>query len=184
VLACAFVFEGMSWYYGLKAFRTERRGRGILETIRVTKNPTSFAVLLEDSAALLGIAIALAGIFLSEALHAPWLDGAASVLIGALLCLVALVMVRYTLVLLVGDAAAPATLESLKSLLSADPCVEGVDKLLTVYLGPEEVLLAIQVRFRPERMKDVRQALARLRREIQRRYPRIRRIFIDATSIE
>src|SRR5690242_10585273 len=110
VLACAAVFEGVSWVYGAKAFHAERRGRGILETIHATKNPASFAVLLEDSAALIGLLFAFLGIYLSEARGRPWLDGASSILIGILLCAVALVMVYESKGLLVGEGVEKRTL--------------------------------------------------------------------------
>ena len=90
-------------YYGLKAFKVERRGRGFFETIRVTKDPTTFAVLLEDSAALLGLVFAFLGIYLSTAFDAPWIDGASSVAIGVLLCVVAAVMVYESKGLLIGE---------------------------------------------------------------------------------
>jgi cation diffusion facilitator family transporter len=184
VLACALVFEGTSWYYGLKAFQIERRGRGIVETIRISKNPASFAVVLEDSAALLGIAFALAGIYLSERLDAPWIDGASSVMIGVLLCLVSSVMVFESKELLVGEGMEKETLESLRAIVQADPAVERVEKLTTMYLGPEDVMLAIELHFRVDtKLTDIRQAIARLRTAIQERYPRIRRIFLDSASI-
>ncbi|HZQ75199.1 MAG TPA: cation diffusion facilitator family transporter [Burkholderiales bacterium] len=184
VLACAGVFEGISWWFGLKAFRAEQRGRGVLETIQLSKDPTTFAVLLEDSAALAGIALALGGIYLSTALQAPWMDGAASVLIGLLLGAVALVMVRESKGLLVGEGMEAGTLDILRRIVGEDPEVERVDKMLTLYLGPHEVMLAMEVHFRGDApARDVRAALARLRRRIQERYPRIRRVFLDMTSI-
>jgi cation diffusion facilitator family transporter len=184
VLATAFIFEAISWYYGWKAFRADRRGRGIVDTIRDTKNPANFAVLLEDSAALLGLAFALAGILLSERFDAPWIDGAASILIGALLCLVALIMVNESKGLLVGEGMRKQTLERLRAIVQADPAVERVDKLTTMYLGPEEVMLAIELRFRSDtHITDIRASIARLKQAIQDCYPRIRRIFLDSSAI-
>ena len=184
VLGCAMVFEGISWYYGLKAFRSETRGRGILETIKASKNPANFAVLLEDSAALLGLAFALVGIYFSERLDAPWIDGASSVLIGVLLCLVSLVMVFESKGLIVGEGMEKQTLDRVRAIIQADPAVERVDKLRTMYLGPEEVMLAIELRFHSDtKVTDIRQAVSRVKRAIQERYPRIRRIFLDSASI-
>jgi cation diffusion facilitator family transporter len=184
VILTAIVFEGISWYFGFKAFHVERRGRGIMETIRLTKDPTSFSVLLEDSAALLGLAFALAGIFLSAELGAAWIDGASSILIGSLLCAVALIMVRESKGLLIGEGVDRPVLEALRAIVRADPEVASVSKLATLYLGPEDVLLAIELRFHSTNtVVDIRRAIARLRQSIQARYPRIRRIFIDATSI-
>jgi cation diffusion facilitator family transporter len=185
VLGCAAVFEAISWYFGLKAFRTERRGRGIYETIQASKNPANFAGVLEDSAALVGIALAAGGIFLAERLDTPWIDGASSVAIGALLCLVSLVMVYESKGLLVGEGMEKHTLERLRAMVQSDPAVQEVRKLSTMYLGPEEVLLAIELRFHASSdVSDIRRALARLKRAIQERYPRIRHIFLDSAAIE
>jgi len=185
VLACAALFESVSWYYGFKAFRAERRGRGVFETIRGSKNPASFATLLEDSAALGGLALAALGIFLAERLAAPWIDGASSVAIGVLLCLVSLVMVIESKGLLVGEGMEKRTLAQLRAMVQADPAVEQVAKLTTLYLGPEDVMLAIELRFRAgTTISDVRAALARVKRTIQGSYPRIRRIYLDSAAIE
>jgi cation diffusion facilitator family transporter len=184
VIAVAMVFESISWRYGWNAFHAERRGRGVVETIRETKNPTTFSVLLEDSAALLGLAVAFVGIFLSVQLDAPWIDGASSIVIGALLSLVAMVMVYESKGLLVGEGVRKSTLEEVRAIVRADPAVDCVEKLLTIYLGPEEILLAIELRFHAHSdVSEIRSAVARIRRAIQARHPRIRRIFLDATSI-
>src|ERR1043165_7947485 len=92
-LGLAVVFEGTSWFFGWKAFSTERGGQGILEAIHTSKDPTSFTVLLEDSAALAGLLCAFFGIFLGHYFGLPILDGVASIIIGALLCVVAVLMV-------------------------------------------------------------------------------------------
>lgn len=138
VLAIAAVFESVSWYYGLKAFRIEQRGRGFVETIRRTKDPTSFTVLLEDSAALLGLVFAFVGMTLAVRLDLPWIDGAASVAIGVLLCLVALLMVYESKGLLVGEGADRETLDEIRRIACAEPQVERVCRVSTMYLGPEE----------------------------------------------
>ncbi|HXF15728.1 MAG TPA: cation diffusion facilitator family transporter [Burkholderiales bacterium] len=185
VLGAAGIFEGSSWYFGWKAFRKEQRqGRGIMETIVVSKNPTTFSVLLEDTAALLGLVLAFAGIYFSALFNLPWLDGAASVLIGVLLCVSAVIMVYESMGLLVGEGMEPATLAELRRIVAADPAVQQVNHLLTLYLGPEDVLLAIDLRFRPDTdVHDIRAAVARFRKAIQDRYPRIRRICLDTTLI-
>jgi cation diffusion facilitator family transporter len=186
VLGAAAVFEGTSWYFGWKAFRKEQRdGRGILETIVASKNPTNFSVLLEDSAALLGLVFAFLGIFLSALLGIAWLDGAASIVIGALLCVSAVIMVYESMGLLVGEGVEPATLAELREIIGADADVKQVDGLLTLFLGPEEVLLAIDLRFRADTdVHDIRDAVSRFKASIQARFPRIRRICLDVTSID
>lgn len=184
VLAFAAVFEGGSWYFGLKAFQAELRGRGVFETIHATKNPANFAVLLEDSAALVGIAFAATGIFLADRLDAPWIDGASSIAIGVLLCFVAFVMVFESKELLVGEGMEKKTLEHLRAIVQAEPAIESVDKLSTMYLGPEEVMLTITLRFRSgTTLTGLRDGLARIKGTIHERYPRIRHIFVDSSAI-
>ena len=184
VLAVAAVFEGISGYFGLRAFRKEQRGRGIVETIQRSKDPMTFSVLLEDSAALLGLAIAFAGLFASDRLDMPWIDGVASILIGALLCGIALVMVYESKELLIGEGVERKTARALREMISAEPAVEAVGKLGTLYLGPDEVMLAIEVRFRRDKSaSDTRHAIARITRGIRERYPRIQRVYLDASAI-
>ena len=185
VLAVAMLFEGTSWFYGYRAFRTERRGRGIVQTIHGTKNPMSFAVLLEDSAALLGLLLAFAGILAASRFDVPWMDAASSVLIGVLLCVIALIMVYESKELLIGEGMDPATLRALRAMILAEPAIERVDKLTSIYLGPEEVALAMELRFRAgTAIEQIRATLAGLRSAMRAEYPRIRRIFIETTSID
>src|SRR6185503_14041526 len=111
VLGIAVVFEGTTWLFGWKAFSAERGRRGVLQAIHETKDPSSFTVLLEDSAALLGLVFAFVGIFLGRQLELPYLDGVASVVIGLLLCAVAVLMVNESKGLLIGEGLDPETLK-------------------------------------------------------------------------
>lgn len=184
VLGFATVFEGTTWFFGWRAFNSERGRKGLFEAIHTSKDPTSFSVLLEDSAALAGLLIAFLGIFLGRRLGLPQLDGVASVLIGALLCAVAVLMVYESKGLLVGEAADPEMLKSLRALVAADPDVEHVQHLRTIYQGPREVLLVIELRFRGTiSALDVREAVGRLKNKIQERHPEFRRISFSAESI-
>jgi len=94
VLGLAFVFEGISWGVAIKEFRSAKGKRGYFEAVRQSKDPTMFMVLFEDTAALIGLMIALAGIATSEALDRSVLDGAASIGIGVLLGVVAMFLAR------------------------------------------------------------------------------------------
>jgi cation diffusion facilitator family transporter len=184
VLGLAFVFEGTTWLFGWKAFSAERGGKGVLEAIHVSKDPTSFSVLLEDSAALLGLLFAFLGIFFGRLLGLPFLDGAASVVIGLLLCAVAALMVYESKGLLIGEGLDRDTLKSVRALVEADPAVERVRHLHTLYLGAHEVLLTIELRFRSTiNALEVRRSVARLKRQIQSQHPDITRIFFGAESI-
>jgi len=184
VLAIAAVFEGISWWFGYRAFRSEQQGRGVVETIQISKDPTTFSVLLEDSAALAGLAIAFVGIFMSHQLGMPWIDGASSIVIGVLLCLIALVMVYESKGLLIGEGVTKETAHGVRALIAAESEVESIGKLGTLYLGPEDVMLAVEVRFRRDgSVADTRHAIGRMSNAIRAKYPRIRHVFLDASSI-
>src|ERR1044072_3785149 len=181
VLGMATVFEGTTWLFGWKAFNTERGRKGVLQTIHDTKDPSTFTVLLEDSAALLGLIFAFLGIFLGNLLGVPQLDGVASVLIGLLLCGVAVLMVYESKGLLIGEGLDHQSLKSIEVLVEKDPAVERVGHLHTMFLGPHEVLLTIELRFRNEiSALEVRQAVGRLRKAIQSQHPDVRRIFFGS----
>ena len=184
VLGLAFVFEGTTWVFGWKAFSAERGRKGLFEAIHVSKDPTSFSVLLEDSAALLGLIFAFLGIFFGRQLGLPFLDGAASVVIGLLLCAVAVLMVYESKGLLIGEGLDRETLNSVRALVEADPAVERVRHLHTLYLGAHEALLTIELRFHSAiSALEVRRAVARLKRVIQSQHPDITRVFFGAESI-
>ncbi len=184
VLGFAVVFEGTTWLFGWKAFSAERGRRGVVEAIHETKDPSTFTVLLEDSAALLGLIFAFVGIFLGSQLEMPFLDGVASVLIGLLLCGVAVLMVYESKGLLIGEGLDRESLKSIHALVKADPGVEWVGHLHTMYLGPHEVLLTIELRFHSHISSlEVRQAARRLRENIQSQHPDISRIFFGAEAL-
>ena len=184
VLGLAAVFEGTSWCFGWRAFSAERGKQGVVEAIHTSKDPTSFSVLLEDSAALVGLVIAFLGIFLGHQLNLPQLDGAASVVIGMLLCAVAVVMVYESKGLLIGEGVDRKTLESLRALVEADPDVEHVQHLHTIYQGPRDVTVVIELRFSSAiSALDIRRAVRRLKGKMRASHPEIRRVFFGGESI-
>ena len=184
VLGLAVVFEGTTWLFGWKAFSAERGRKGVVEAIHDTKDPSTFTVLLEDSAALLGLVFAFVGIFLGSQLGLPALDGVASVLIGLLLCGVAVLMVFESKGLLIGEGLDPESLKTIHELVDADPAVEWVGHLHTMYLGPHEVLLTIELRFHGHITSlEVRQAARRLREGIQSQHRDVSRIFFGAEAL-
>jgi cation diffusion facilitator family transporter len=184
VLGIAALFEGATWLAGWKAFSAERGRRGVLQAIHETKDPSSFTVLLEDSAALLGLMFAFAGIFLGRQLGLPYLDGVASVVIGLLLCAVAVLMVYESKGLLIGEGLDAETLKTIRRKVQDDPAVQRVRALYTLYLGPHEVLLTIELRFHNHiSAREVRQAVRRLQKGIQSCHPDIKRIFFGAESL-
>ena len=148
VLSLAFVFEGVSWRVAIKEFRSAKGDRGYFEAVRQSKDPTMFMVLFEDTAALIGVVIALAGIATSETFDLPVLDGAASIGIGILLGVVAIFLAREAKGLLIGEPAALEVVSSICAIARAHPGVERSNGLFTVHLGPDQIVAAISVRLR------------------------------------
>ena len=183
VLGVSAVFEGATWVLGWKAFMKERRGRGVLETIVRSKDPATFSVLLEDTAALLGIALAFAGVWATTDAGLEWADGAASLAIGVLLCGVALVLVNESRKLIIGEGLEKRTLDRLHAAITQDAAVEKVGRLLSMYMGPEDVMLVVEIRFRHVDAKQVREAVERIKEAIQKEYPRIRQISFDTAAL-
>jgi cation diffusion facilitator family transporter len=183
VLTIAAVFEAITWYFGWKAFSKDRRGRGVLEAIVRSKDPTSFSVLVEDTAALLGIAFAFLGVWGSTRWGLPWADGAASILIGVLLCAVAALLVNESRKLLVGEGVERATLARVRTMVEADEAVERIGRVLSMYLGPDEVLAVIEVRFHSSESHDIRAAVERIKGAIQAEFPKISRISFDTAAL-
>jgi len=184
VLGFAFVFEGISWFFGWRAFRVTKGRRGILQAIHESKDPSTFLVFLEDSAALTGLVIAALGIFFGRLLNSPYADGLASVLIGLLLGMISVFLARESKGLLIGEGVDDKTLKQIRKLVEADPDVEHVHHLLTMHFGPNEVLLTLEVKFRDElSATGVREAVARLHRTVRREHPEINRIFFGSESL-
>lgn len=184
VLGLAFLFEGAAWTVAFREFRDSKGGAGAWEAIRRGKDPTAFAVLLEDSAALAGIVLAAVGIFLSHLLEMPVLDGATSVAIGLVLCGVAVVLARETRGLLVGEAARPDVVEDARRIAEGDRAVKKVTRMLTMHVGPEEVLLTMDLRFhRDQDASAVEKAVDRIEAEIRDRHPDVRYIFLEMASL-
>ncbi|MBI3804560.1 MAG: cation transporter [Nitrospirae bacterium] len=185
VLALAAIFEGLSWQVGYSEFKaTQEKGIGLWEAIHSSKDPSLFTVLFEDTAALLGLLVAFLGIFLGHLLNNPYIDGSASVMIGAILAVTALLLAYESKGLLVGESANPKIVAGIRSLAEADPAVERITRALTMQLGPSEILLTMEIQFRKGLSAEALQAaIDRLEKAIRTRFPDIQRIFIESESI-
>jgi cation diffusion facilitator family transporter len=178
------IFEGISFWIALQVFMRENRSRKTLvEKVVDSKDPTTFTVLAEDSAALVGLLIAGMGIYLSKLLDMPELDGVASILIGILLASVAYFLIRECRKLLVGEGVDPQTLREVRKIVLKDPLVESVRHPLTMYLGPDTILLTLDVQFQSDASaSDVADAIDRTKNQIRKRFPKMKRIYLEAET--
>ena len=146
VIGLAMLFEGGSFLVAWREFAKVRGEVPFFRALKSSKDPSIFAVLLEDGAALLGLALAALGVA-GSTLGLPWADGAASVAIGVLLVMVAIFLANETRSLLTGEAAAPRVVEAVRGALARDPRIESVTEVLSMHLGPREILLGVTLDF-------------------------------------
>jgi cation diffusion facilitator family transporter len=179
VLALAFCFEGGSFLLALRQFQREGHRRPFWRALHLSKDPTTYTVLAEDSAALIGLIFAALGVYFSHRLHMPVIDGVASILIGLLLAAVAVLLVREARGLLIGEGVRGDTRRQIRALALALPGVTGVGEILSMYVGRDEALVTLQMSFAPDAsVAQVAANLARLERDVQQRFPMIRRLYL------
>jgi cation diffusion facilitator family transporter len=179
VLGVAIVLESLSFAVAFREFKKSHRRHSLWRSMRASKDPTVFTVLLEDGAALIGLTIALAGIAGASLLHWPMADGVASVGIGCLLVLVAVFLARETRSLLIGEAASPEIVAIVKETLADDPRVVAVPEILTMHLGPDQILVAVTIDFSDDLPGgDIESAARALSQAISAKAPRISHVFL------
>src|SRR5262249_21389498 len=142
ILALATVFEFYSWMVSYRVLNAHRNpDESLWRRILNSKDPAIFTVFLEDSAALVGIFIAFFGILAAQLFHNPHFDAGASILIGLVLAVVAVFLGRESGALLVGEGASDRQVDEIRKIIQAEPAVDKVGDLLTMQLGPDEILL-------------------------------------------
>jgi cation diffusion facilitator family transporter len=183
VLGLAALFESIVLVIAVRAFRAQKGSNSTWREIRTTKDPTTFVVLLEDTAALLGLAFGFAGVYLGHRFDNPYFDGGASLAIGVLLMGVAVLLGFESKGLLVGEGASADVLKGIRTLAMADPAVTHVGNLLTMYFGPHTVLLTMDVQFAGG-LSAAEQAAAtvRLEKRVRAEHHDIKHIFIEARA--
>lgn len=179
VLGLSALFEGGSWWISWRQFSRAKGRLGVYQAFRRSKDPPSFMVLFEDSAALLGLAVAALGNLGAEFLHEPRLDGAASVVIGVILAAVALLLARESKSLLIGESASPVLATSILSIAASKDGVAAANGLLTVQLAPNQVVVALSLEFEDRlRAPQIEDLVAEIERDVARQHPQIVHLFV------
>jgi len=184
VLGAAAVFESASFAIALRQFLITNTGISFWLALKASKDPTTYTVLAEDAAALAGLALAAIGVYLSHRLDLPIVDGAASVAIGILLAGVAVLLIIESRGLLIGEGVQPETAQAIRDIAARNPRVRAAATPLSMYLGPDEILVTLDVDFERNSSADqIVAAVSNIERDIRLRYPKITRIYIEARSI-
>ena len=183
VLGISLLLEGSSTVIAYREFRKTKGARGYVEALKASKDPALFLVLLEDSAAIVGLAVAFLGILAAQRFNLPWIDGAASIIIGLILLSTAWFLAAQSKALLIGESADKELNQGIRTILSTFAEIEQVALVLTQHLGPQDVLVNIACDFRDSISAGVVEQLnAKLRQQIQAAYPIVTRVFIEARS--
>ena len=181
VLSLAMLFEGAAWFFAFREFGKVKGKMGYIEAVQRGKDPSMFVVLFEDSAALLGLLIALLGIWLTQVTGIAVFDGIASIMIGLILGATAIWLAIETKGLLIGEGANKEVVSSIRQIAESYSEVERVNELLTVHMGPEFILVNISIRFkRGQLTREIEAVIHDIDSAIKAKHGFVKRIFVEA----
>lgn len=186
VLGIALVFESVSWVVAYRAISKQYVGMTPFQAARRSDDPSLFVVLFEDTAAILGLLIALiVGTVAASFFPMAHLDAVASLLIGGLLLLTALFLMNRSRSLLVGESGDDEVIDGIRSLLTADPHVASVQRILSAQMSPGNLLLNLDLRFeRGLAANDIYEAIGSIESEIRHRFPVVKEVFIEVKAFD
>lgn len=179
VLAISFVSESSSFYLTRRQIPSVKN-RQLLRAVQRSKDPSLFVVLIEDMSALIGLTIALAGVYLGYLFKDPRLDAVASIGIGLMLCIMALLLVRESMGLIIGESAHGHVVDAIQLSASKEPLINLVGRPLTLHIGPRDVTAVLPIKLLPHSdATQITEAIERLKASIQHDYPAVQHLFVD-----
>jgi len=181
VLGLAIIIEGWTCWVAATEFKKSKGDLGWVKAIRRSKDPALFTVLFEDTAALLGLLVALIALTLSEYLNLPVLDAVASLIISFILAVTAGLLAFECKGLLTGEGAREEVVKGINQIIDESQGIKHVNEVLTLHLGPEDILLNVSLDFEDDLSSgEVEEAISALESRIKQMFPEIRRVFIEA----
>jgi len=185
VLGFAMVFEAGALWVAFREFNASRGSQSIVQAITRGKDPTLFVVVFEDSAAMLGLIIALLGIFMYQVTGNPVFDGLASIGIGIVLVLTAIILAIESKNLLIGESAEPEIVSDMRKILDGDERIMGINEVATLHMGPDFIIATVSADFVDSVSSDeLESAVTELTGRIKAIDSRIKRVFIEAERKE
>ncbi len=184
VLTFAIIFDGMSFIIAIKEFNRQRGTMPFWEAVNKSKDPSTFVVLFEDAADVLGLIVAFLGVFLGHHFGNPYFDGVASIIIGLILTGISVVLARESRSLLMGEGLSEAMLNKITALSTSRSAVVKVHKPLSMYLGPEEVFLVLPISFNPHiNLNELQDTTKKIKGDIQQEFPIIKQLYIEPQDL-
>ncbi len=183
VLAISAIFEGTSFFIATRGF-IQQKGKGeFWKKLRLSKDPSMFVVIFEDGAALIGLFLAFCGVFFSHYLNSPVIDGVASIAIGLVLAFVAVILIIESRKLLIGESTDKEKVKLISQIVNSDEDVVRLRQPLTMQMGPDEVLLALDIHFKEElQSPQLARVIRRLEKHIKSALPEVKQIFIEVNT--
>jgi cation diffusion facilitator family transporter len=183
VLGVSALCEGFSLRVALKEFAGEKGKLGYIDAIRRSKDPTTFTVLLEDSAALVGLAVAFFGILGAQLLARPELDGVASIGISIVLAAMATFLAYETKGLLIGEQASPVLEGVILRIAAAEQAVRKPNGVYTVHIGPDQIVAELSLEFEDvATAPEIEAAVESIEKHVQAEYPEVKMLFVKPQS--
>ena len=180
VLVFSLIFEGISFVIAFRQFRSTNTEGTLLDAIIRSKDPASFMVLFEDGAAVIGVALVLACLFIGDITDNPYFDGIASLLVGLILTAASALLARESRSLLIGEGISAKTEKAIIDLVSRDRSVVSTPRLFSIYQSPEEVLLVILLSFNPGMtVGELDDHIYDIKKNIREQYPKIAYIIVQ-----
>ncbi len=179
VLGVSFVFESVTWWIAFKEFRAYKGRLGWIEAVRLSKDPSVYTILFEDSAALLGLAFAFTGVLAADLLGIPELDGVASIGISLILGSTAIFLARESKGLLIGESAMPHVERKLLEIAQRDPAVQKANGVLTTHMGPESIVAGLSVEFEDHMTApEIEDCVERIEAQLHSQLPEVMALFV------
>ena len=183
VLGLAMLFEGAAWYFALTEFTKAKGKWGYIEAVQRGKDPTMFVVLFEDSAAMLGLAVAFLGVLLVDLTGILIFDGIASIIIGLILGGTAVWLAYETKGLLIGESANEMVIKGIREIILKYDGINNLNEVLTMHMGPDFVLVNASIDFKDDiPAGDLEDMIASMDTQIKEMFPTVKRIFVEAES--
>ncbi len=184
VLGAAIVLNGISWVIAFKEFNKTKKEQNLWRAIHNSKDPSTFAILFEDTADILGVIVAFLGVYFGHLYQDPRIDGFASIIIGVILTVTSIMLAYESKGLLIGESADAPLLDDVLDICSQDIAVDKVRRPLSMHMGPSDILLALGIHFKDSlNAMEVAEAINRLEHAIKEKFPEVKRIFIEAKDI-
>lgn len=185
VLGLAIVFEGASLIVALKEFSGKVTLKGLLKRIRRSKDSAGFAVIIEDLGAIVGLVVALIGVFIGDYFNYPFADGAASIIIGLILTAMAVILATETKGLLLGESLRQDEVAMIEDIFVKHPGVIDHGMVKSIHFGPESVLVGIDVEFDDKYTTDeLEDEVVKIEHEIKSQLPHVDKVYLETRDLK